>query len=402
MERGTFMETAGTIGYIDLNKKDVTVETLTRDRRCRFLGGGGINAYLFLRHSESGIPPLDSNDTIVLGAGILSGFGGGPMESAAFSTRFPLTYRFESGAIPGGFGAGMRWAGFDHIVLTGKAKRPIFIALRNGGITLESAGALKKTGAAESLECIGRKEGTQGIQGLAIGPDGENRLHGAKAVTHDGRIFGASGAGAALGAKNVKAVICTGTRDLPVKHPQELLDLLKEILEQWIVLPDPSHFHEMLPKTGPEIKDTGERKTAAGVFQERGGFFEKKGMRLPRDTVFESIAHCLGLGFLRAPETVSETEVLTVIGNLIRFASGLVFHKTQLVDAAFRVHALNHLIRIRDEQYDSRVTPFSRGVKNPAADGWDKRSLMRLKVFRTLGIEDLWPKMREQEKRRDG
>ncbi|MBW1778674.1 MAG: hypothetical protein JRJ54_13935 [Deltaproteobacteria bacterium] len=391
-----------TIGYVDLDKKDVTVDTLTRDRRYRFLGGGGINAYLFLRHSESGIPPLDSNDAIVLGSGILSGLGAGPMESAAFSTRFPLTYRFESETIPGGFGAGMRWAGFDHIVLTGKAKRPVFIALRNGGITLESAGALKKTGAAEFLERIGRKEGFQGIRGLAIGPEGENRLHGAKVFTHDGRIFGASGAGAALGAKNVKAVICTGTRDLPVKHPQKLLDLLKGILEQWTVLPDSSRFHEMLPKTSPEIKDTGERKTAAGVPQEMRCLFEKKGMRLPRDVVFESIAHCLGLGFLRAPETESETEVLTVIGNLIRFASGLVFHKTQLVDAAFRVHALNRLIRIRDEQYDSRAAPFSRGVKNPAADGWDKRSLMRLKVFKALGIEDLWPGIREQEKRRDG
>ncbi len=395
------MEPVGTIGYIDLNKKDVTVETLTRDRRFRFLGGEGINADLFLRHSESGVPPLDSNDTIVLGSGILSGFGGGPMESAAFSTRFPLTYRFESAAIPGGFGAGMRWAGFDHVVLTGKARRPIFIALRNGGITLESAGALKKTDAAESLERIRRKEGPRSIRGLAIGPDGENRLHGATVVTHDGRVSGASGAGASLGAKNVKAVICAGTQDLPVKHPQELLDLLKEILEQWTVLPDPSHFHERLPKTGPETKNTGERRTAAGVFQERGCFFEKKGMRLPSDAVFESIAYCLGLGFLRAPETVSETEVLKVIGTLIRFASGLVFSEAQLVDAAFRVHALNRLIRIRDEQYDSRTTPFSRGPKNPAYKGWDKRSLMRLKVFRTLGIEDLWHKMRGQEKRRD-
>jgi hypothetical protein len=296
----------------------------------------------------------------------------------------------------------MRRAGFDHIVLTGKSKKWIQILVKDQDIVLESAQDLEGKSAVASLEHIDRKNGVHARGGLAIGPEEENRLRNAPAVTRDGYMFGASGAGACLGAKNVKAVVCSGTLDLPVKHPEALLDLLKEILDKQTDLFYPPQRKDLPIEATREKKKTAGISDKKGIRRKKSAYFEKQGMALFPDAVFETLAHCLGLGFLRMPEEGLEAAGWPVLQNLLRYACGFSPGKDQLVDTAFRVHAMEQLLQMKDENAFSGKNPLASRTKAREEGGWNRRSLRKLKVFRAFGIDDLWPLIREQEKRDDG
>ncbi len=229
---------SGKIGYVDLGKRTVDIVSVPYDLRRRFLGGRGIHAYLSLQGLCKEPNPPKSKKVIALGSGVLSGFGAGPLECAGFSTRFPLTDRYGFAAIPGGFGAGMRWAGFDHLVISGRAKRPVYLLLKDSGVQFLDAGHLKGKSISESIEMIRDEIKRSDLHAVVIGPAGENGVYFADAATEEGWRFGRAGAGAALGSKNIKAVVCCGIRDVPVKHPGKLLNLLKEIFDVMIASTD--------------------------------------------------------------------------------------------------------------------------------------------------------------------
>ncbi len=226
------MESSGTIGYIDLSRPETAVTPMPSQWRSRFLGGRTLNAYLAFRNTPKGSGPLDPGNSIVLGSGILSGLGATLLECAGFSSRFPLTGRFGFAAIPGGFGAGMRRAGFDHLVISGRAGQWVYLLLHEGQVQVLEAFDLKGKTVPETLEALEKKHATPDFQALVIGASGENRVHFAEGATREGWTFGKTGAGALLGAKKVKAVVCCGTRDLWVKSPGAFLDLVKSLYDE--------------------------------------------------------------------------------------------------------------------------------------------------------------------------
>jgi len=271
-ESGRLMGFSWKIGYVDLNKSTADIETVPSEWRRRFLGGRGVNAYLSLKNLRKDPVLSKPENVIALGAGVLSGFGAGPLECAGFSTRFPLTDRYGFAAIPGGFGTGMRWAGFDHLIISGKAKHPVYLLLKDSGVQFLDARHLKGKSVSESIEMIRDEIKRSDFHAVAIGPAGENRVYFADAATEEGWRFGKTGAGAALGSKNIKAVVCCGIWDIPVKHPGKLLNLLKDI------------FDAMVASGVPDLID-------------------KK--RIGRDLRVYSITRALGMDFQTSLETLT-------------------------------------------------------------------------------------------------
>ena len=220
------------IGIINLNSNEIDIQTVSREWRRKFLGGRGLSAYLLFMHTPPGCDPLGPENTIVIGAGLLAGSLSAPVECAQLMTKSPLTHRLGCAVLSGFFASEMRWAGFDHLVVKGRARRPVYILIHNGTIQIRSAVNIWGKGVFQSRDLIRKELGDENIRQICIGPAGENLVRFANITSERSQISGRTGLGAVLGSKRIKAVVCSGNMDIQIKHPAEILNYQKEFLDK--------------------------------------------------------------------------------------------------------------------------------------------------------------------------
>jgi len=207
---------AGKIGWVDLTQKTTRITDLDKHLARKYLGGKAMGAYLLLRHLRPHTDPYDPGNVLIFITGPLSGTTFPAASRSAVVTRSPMTGTFLDSYCGGFFGPHLKRAGIDALIITGKADKPVYILVDSGKISLQAADhlwGLTTSQTDERLQDAYRKENKERISVAAIGPGGENRVRFANIVNH-GRCYGRGGAGAVMGAKNLKAVVLKG--DLPV------------------------------------------------------------------------------------------------------------------------------------------------------------------------------------------
>lgn len=229
------------ITYINLREKKAIVREIPYEWRQKFLGGRGINAYLLFRHLPKRSDPLGPDNVIIISTGVLGGTGSGPFACTGITSKSPLTGLSAFSPVTGHFAGEMRWAGFDHLVITGKSKRPVYLYIHNGTIEFKTAENLKGKTISETLDNIRKELSDEDIRALVIGPAGENRVCFADVRTDCGQHAGRTGMGAVLGSKNIKAIVCHGSMDVLVKNPVDLLAYQKEIFDRLFHVIDLPH-----------------------------------------------------------------------------------------------------------------------------------------------------------------
>ena len=146
--------------------------------------------------------------------------------------KSPLTGYVGSCNMGGFFAPEMRWAGFDHLVIKGKAKKPVYLWVHNGEIEIRDGANVWGKTTHETREIIREELGDRDIKVLTIGPGGENLVRYANVMTGIKDAGGRSGMGAVLGSKNCKAIAARGTMDIKIAHPTEALEYDKKIIDQ--------------------------------------------------------------------------------------------------------------------------------------------------------------------------
>src|SRR4030067_103873 len=124
------MDGRGDILRIDLTTEKFTREPITPELCKLYVGGEGINTYLFWQHFlkvDPRIDPLSPDNVIIWGLGPLGGTSYGGGAKARWTFKGPAYGIFADTTSGGAFGPQMRWAGYDHLVITGKARRPTYI-----------------------------------------------------------------------------------------------------------------------------------------------------------------------------------------------------------------------------------------------------------------------------------
>jgi aldehyde:ferredoxin oxidoreductase len=222
------------IAYIDLGTGEVRIETIPAEWREKFLGGRGLDAYLLYTHAPEGCDPLGPDNVALISAGLLVGTLASASARTHIMAKSPLTNLLGSANMGGFFGPEMRWAGFDHLVIRGRAEHPVYLYIQNGEIEIRHAGYLWGAGVYDTQTLVRRELGDDEAQVLCIGPAGENLVRFATVMTGRKNAAGRTGMGAVLGSKNLKAVVCRGTMDLEIKHPKEALEYNKRIIDQVI------------------------------------------------------------------------------------------------------------------------------------------------------------------------
>jgi aldehyde:ferredoxin oxidoreductase len=120
------------IAYINLTTGNVEVKPIPIAVRKKFLGGRGLDAYLLYNHTPKGCDPLGPKNALIISAGILTATCASATARTHVMAKSPLTGLLGSCNMGGFFAPEMAWAGFHHLVITGKAEKPVYLFIRNG------------------------------------------------------------------------------------------------------------------------------------------------------------------------------------------------------------------------------------------------------------------------------
>ena len=201
----------GRLLRVDLTRGIVSVEEFDEAFYRLYPGGKALAGYLLLREIEPGADPLGPDNVLVLVNGLLTG---APISTATrftASARSPLTGAYGESEAGGFWGPELKMAGYEGIIVTGRAEHPVYIAIKDDQVEIRDARHLWGQ-EPEQAQAIMREEMSDRlVRVLQIGAGGENTVHFA-ALINDLRHFnGRTGMGAVMGSKNLKGIAVRGS-----------------------------------------------------------------------------------------------------------------------------------------------------------------------------------------------
>lgn len=218
----------GKCAYIELSTQKVEIINTNEALIKKFLGGSGIGIKLLFDLLSPRIDPLSPSNILIFATGPITAsriYGTG---RHAVITKSPLTGYIGDATSGGYFGAYLKKAGFDYILISGKSEKPIYLEINDGSISFHKADDLWGLGTKETIKQLkshyGKKSGV-----AAIGPAGENKVLFATIMNDEINAAGRTGVGAVMGSKNLKAIVAVGDRSIEEAKPDELDKLLDKM-----------------------------------------------------------------------------------------------------------------------------------------------------------------------------
>ncbi|MFQ5827476.1 MAG: aldehyde ferredoxin oxidoreductase N-terminal domain-containing protein, partial [Dehalococcoidia bacterium] len=215
------------VAYIDLSKQEVSSKAIPEELLRLYLGGIGLNAYLLYNHTPTGIDPLDPANPLIFGAGLLNGYLNISASRFNVSGKSPETGIYGTGNAGGFWGPELKHAGFQHLVITGKASQPTYLWVHDGQIELRDASFVWGKDNYEAQRLIMEDLADPEVQIACIGQAGENLVRFACVMQGLKRAAGRTGMGCLMGSKLLKAVAVKGSQGLEVSNPSALLETAK-------------------------------------------------------------------------------------------------------------------------------------------------------------------------------
>ncbi|MFC1996285.1 aldehyde ferredoxin oxidoreductase family protein [Chloroflexota bacterium] len=202
----------GKILHVDLTNGKFQVEEPGEVFYRKYMGGSALAMYYLLKEMPANVDPLGPNNVLVLALSVLTGTAISGQSRMTAAAKSPLTGGIGDSQGGGFFPAELKFAGFDAVVITGKAEKPVYLWINNGDVELRDATHLwgKITGEAELS--IKEELGDNKIEILQIGPAGENGVRFAGIFSMSNRANGRTGMGAVMGSKNLKALVVRGKK----------------------------------------------------------------------------------------------------------------------------------------------------------------------------------------------
>ena len=220
------------IAYINLSTGEIETKPIPLEMRKKFLGGRGMDAYLLYNHTKKGCDPIGPDNALIISGGLLTATCASATARTHVMAKSPLTGLLGSCNMGGFFAPEMAWAGFHHLVIKGKAKKPVYIYINNGEIEIRDADALWGKTTTDTQWAIRDELDDQEVKSLVIGPAGENLVTWANVMTGIKNAGGRTGMGCVMGSKNLKAVAVRGTMDIKIAHPMEAFEYNKRFIDQ--------------------------------------------------------------------------------------------------------------------------------------------------------------------------
>ena len=220
---------AGKTLRIDLTHEDITIEDSRR--YIEFLGGRGVGSRILFDELDVDVRPYDPENLLIFSPGLFVGAGVPQATRTNISSKNPITGGIAYSNVGGGLGSHIKRAGFDNIIIYGRAKMPLYLSIIDGDVELRDASDLWGLGIYE-VERRLREEVDQAISTASIGPAGENLIFASAIIVDTGHAAGGCALASVMGSKRLKAIAALGTGEVEVADPEALEELSKEIRDR--------------------------------------------------------------------------------------------------------------------------------------------------------------------------
>jgi len=261
----------GTFLNVELTKSKAVSEKYDEALALNFLGGRGFAVKILWDTLKQGTDPLSPENKLVFATGPLSGIGLPNSGKLVVASKSPLTGGYGDGNMGTLASVNMRKAGYDALIIEGKAPKPVIIHIKDDDCEFVDAKDFWGLNAFEIHEQLLKKYSrSAGI--VSIGPAGENQVKFATVVSQEGRSGGRPGMGAVMGSKNLKAIVIEGTAQIPLANRDEMKKLAIDGYRELQAKPPYAFWKRQGTMSTVEFS---QENSALPTFNYRQGVFDK-------------------------------------------------------------------------------------------------------------------------------
>jgi aldehyde:ferredoxin oxidoreductase len=228
---------AGKILVVDLTSENIETIPIEEELARKYLGGVGINTKLLFKHMRKGIDPLGPDNVLLFGTGPLVGTFMPTASKTDVSAKSPITGLFGAASSGYQFGSEMKYAGYDHILIKGTSKHPVYLAIQNDSVELRDAAHLWGKDVWDAIDALEAEWGSEDIRVAAIGPSGENLVRFSAIQNGKYDAWARTGMGAVMGSKRLKAIVVRGKGGIRVAKKKQFRELAHELRQEIINSP---------------------------------------------------------------------------------------------------------------------------------------------------------------------
>jgi len=215
----------GRILHVDLTKGTTSVEQMDEATFRRHPGGRALIAHYLLKELPEGADPLGPENILVFAMGVLTGTPLSGASRHAVGAKSPLTGGFGEAEVGGFWGAELKRAGWDAIVVKGAAASPVYLYIKDDVVEVRDATHFWGLEIMDTEDRLKAEVGERLARVCEIGPAGENKVLMAGIVNDYKDIAGRAGLGAVMGSKKLKAIVVRGSRNLPLADPPKVKEI---------------------------------------------------------------------------------------------------------------------------------------------------------------------------------
>ncbi|MFP4000858.1 MAG: aldehyde ferredoxin oxidoreductase family protein [Thermoplasmata archaeon] len=206
---------------VDLSRGETETKEVEEETMKKYLGGNGLGIKLLHEETKGKIRAYSEENPLIFVPGALNGSKIPMTEKCGFYSKSPMTGMMAEGIYGGSLGEEVKKAGFDAIVIKGKAEKLSYLSIEEEGVSVKESTELRGLGIKKSEEILKKRHGGSAA---VIGPAGENLVRYA-IISGDDREVGRTGLGAVMGWKNLKGIVVDGWKEIESVHPEKIDEL---------------------------------------------------------------------------------------------------------------------------------------------------------------------------------
>ena len=219
----------GKMLYVDLSSGETESRSIPREWVEKYSGQKGLGSRILMEGFDPKTDPRSPDNRLVLATSIMGGTIVSCSAKLAMITKSPQTGTISDGSVGGHLGAELKYAGYDAVLITGKAPELSYLYIDPDKAEIRSAADLAGAGTFKTDEVLKQKIGDDQVKIIANGPAGENQVPFSCVSAEKYRQLGRGGMGAVMGSKNLKAVVVRGWLDVSVPDIDQCMQLVAEM-----------------------------------------------------------------------------------------------------------------------------------------------------------------------------
>jgi len=221
----------GKILHVNLTTQSITEERPEMAVYRKYLGGGALSLYYLLKEMQPNADPLGPENLLVFTASVLTGTPAMGFSRYTVAAKSPLSGGFGESEAGGWWGPELKFAGYDAVVMKGRAKKPVYLCIIDGKAELRDASHLWGQYSKETQDMIREELGDKKVRIALIGPAGENLVKYACILNEIKHANGRSGLGAVMGSKNLKAIAVRGENKIEFHNEKSVNDISQSFID---------------------------------------------------------------------------------------------------------------------------------------------------------------------------